>query len=66
MNEVRELAPGGEPRPVDPDPEALPVRDRPEPLDDAQEPDVGGYQYEDRAREDAPAEPPAAGETGNP
>jgi hypothetical protein len=66
MNDVRELVPGGEPKPVDADPEALPDRERPEALDQAPEPDVGAYQYEDRSREDGPPEPPAAGETGNP
>jgi len=66
MNDLFQLAPEGEPRPVDPDPEALPDRERPEPLEQAREPDVGAYQYEDRAREDGPPEPPAAGESGNP
>jgi hypothetical protein len=66
MNDPRELSTEDEPRSVDPDPEALPDRERPEALDQASEPDVGAYQYEDRAREDGPPEPPAAGESGNP
>ncbi len=67
MNQARELSSQGEARPVEPDPEALPERERPEPLDEAHEPDVGGFQYEEHAREDGPPpEPPAAGEYGNP
>ena len=66
MSEARKVESHGEPTPVGPDPEALPDRERPEPLDEAPEPDVGGFQYEDRARDEGPPEPPAAGESGNP